>query len=322
MRAATRLQYGSPDVIQIRELEKPLPKENELLIRVYATTVNRTDCAFLTGKPWIMRLFLGFSKPKQIITGTDFAGIVEEIGNDVKDFKPGDKVWGFNDIGLASHAEFITISQTNHITFIQNDLSFQTAVAGAEGAHYAYNCMNKVKLVPGQKAMVNGATGAIGSALVQLLKTENIVVTATCNTANIKRVQSLGADRIIDYTTTDFTKDNDSYDYVFDAVGKSSFKKCKCLLKPKGVYMSSEPGSGGANIFLALSTPFTGGKKVVFPIPSNVKASLELINTLVAQKKFTPMIDSVYPLAKISDAYSRALSGQKNGNIILSMEEE
>jgi NADPH:quinone reductase-like Zn-dependent oxidoreductase len=180
--------------------------------------------------------------------------------------------------------------------------------------------MNKVTLVPGQNAMVNGGTGAIGSALIQLLKTKNIMITATCNKENISSVKSLGADRIIDYTSTDFTEDAERFDYVFDAVGKSSFQKCKRLLKPKGVYISSELGSGGANVFLALSTPLSGGKKVVFPIPSNVKASLAMINKLVAEKKFSPLIDSVYPLEKISEAFTRALSGQKNGNIILSME--
>lgn len=320
MKAATRTQYGPPSVIQIMELEKPVPKENELLIRVYATTVNRTDCAILTGKPWIMHLFLGLTRPKQIITGTDFAGVVEAIGTKVTGFKPGDQVWGFDDNGLASHAEFIVIPQTKPIAFLPAGLNFQTAVAGAEGAHYAYNCMNKVKLIPGQKAMVNGGTGAIGSALIQLLKAENIIVTATCNKENISRVQSLGADRVIDYTSTDFTEDAERYDYVFDAVGKSSFKKCKRLLKPKGVYMSSELGSYGANIFLALATPISGGRKVIFPIPSNVKASLALIDKLVTEKKFSPLIDSVYPLEKIREAFTRALSGEKNGNIILSME--
>jgi NADPH:quinone reductase-like Zn-dependent oxidoreductase len=320
MKAATRKQYGPPSVIQIRELEKPVPKANELLIRVHATTVNRTDCAFLTGTPWIMRLFLGLSRPKQIVTGTDFAGVVEAVGSIVTGFKPGDRVWGFDDSGIASHAEFITIPHTKAIAFIPAGLNFQPAVAGAEGAHYAYNCMNKVKLAPGQNAMVNGGTGAIGSALIQLLKAEKIVVTATCNKENISHVKSLGADRIIDYTSTDFTEDAERFDYVFDAVGKSSFKKCKRLLKPKGVYMSSEVGRRGANIFLALLTPLSGGKKVIFPIPSNIKASLALINKLVEEKKFSPLIDSIYPLEKISEAFTRALSGQKNGNIILSMD--
>lgn len=320
MKAATRKQYGPPSVIQIREMEKPVPKENELLIRVYATTVNRTDCAILTGKPWIMHLFLGLTRPKQMITGTDFAGVVEATGTKVTAFKHGDRVWGFDDTGIASHAEYIAIPQTKPVAFIPAGSDYHTAVAGAEGAHYAYNCMNKVKLVPGQNAMVNGGTGAIGSALIQLLKAENILVTATCNKENFSIVRALGAERIIDYTSTDFTQDAERFDYVFDAVGKSSFKKCKRLLKPNGIYMSSEPGSYGANIFLALLTPLKGGKKVIFPIPSNIKASLALINKLVEENKFSPLIDNTYPLEKISEAFTRALSGQKTGNIILSME--
>ena len=166
MKAAVRRIYGPPEVLHIEDLEKPTPGENELLIRVIAATANRTDCAILTGKPAIMRLFTGFFKPRLIITGSDFAGIIESVGKNVMDFKPGEKVWGFDDEGLSSHAEYMLISHKKAIARIPYNCSYQEAAASAEAAHYAYNFINKVSFQKGQTAFINGATGAIGSALL------------------------------------------------------------------------------------------------------------------------------------------------------------
>jgi NADPH:quinone reductase-like Zn-dependent oxidoreductase len=208
------------------------------------------------------------------------------------------------------------------------DISYEQAAASMEGAHYAYNFINKVKLKKDDKVLVNGATGAIGSAMVQLLKYEGVKVTAVCNTKNIELIKSIGADYIIDYMTTDFTKSTEKYNYIFDAVGKSSFAKCKPLLEPGGVYMSSELGERMENPFLALTTPITSklpgqhtGKKVIFPIPSDTKASVMLIKKLWEEGKFKAVIDRKYALEDIADAYRYVETGEKTGNVIITLED-
>jgi NADPH:quinone reductase-like Zn-dependent oxidoreductase len=319
MLAALRTKYGPPSVLEVKEVAKPVPKENEILVRVQATTVNRTDCGVLTGLPFVFRFFIGLFKPTLPITGTDFAGFVEEVGQQVTQFKAGDRVWGFNDQGLASQAQYLTIREDKAIATIPQNFGFAEAVACAEAAHYAINFLNKVTLTPGQKVMVNGATGGIGSAAVQLLKNQGIYVAATCATPYIEKIKSLGADKVIDYTKEDFTKDTDRYDFVFDAVGKSSFGQCKPLLLPGGVYISSELGPRSENPFLALWTPLRGGKKVIFPLPTNIRKSIYLMRALMEAGKFTPLMDRHYPLEQIADAYTYVLTGQKIGNVIIDM---
>lgn len=322
MKAVTRSKYGSPDVLSIRDIEKPKPNENEVLIRVIATTVNRTDYGILSANYFIIRFFTGLFTPRHSVTGTDFAGIIEEAGNNVTRFKPGDRVWGFNDTGLKSHAEYMTLPADSAILGIPSGISYEQAAASAEGAHYAYNFINKVKLKSGQKVLVNGATGAIGSSAVQILKHFGTFVTAVCDTEHMDLVRSLGADKVIDYTTQDFTLDEDRYEFVFDAVGKSTFFKCKRLLKNGGTYISSELGPNAQNPFLALITPITGGKQVKFPLPVNIKASLAFISDQLEKGKFKPLIDKEYPMERIAEAYEYVNSGQKIGNVIIRIGEE
>ena len=318
MKAVIRTKYGPPEILSVKEIDKPTPKSNEILVKVHAATVNRTDCGILWGKPFIIKFFIGIPKPKLSITGTDFVGVVEETGADVTNFKKGERVWGFDDGGLASHAEFLTIATNKAVLKIPEKISFERAVASAEGAHYAYNFINKVDLKPGQKVLVNGATGAIGSAAVQILKHFNVEVTATCGTDNTAKVKSIGADRVIDYLKEDFTQDNETYDFVFDAVGKSTFQKCKRLLNKNGIYISSELGPYAQNIFFALAAPLMKDKKVKFPLPVNIKASLEFIKELLEKDKFSPLIDRKYKLEEIAEAYRYVDSGKKIGNVIIS----
>lgn len=317
MKAATRTQYGGPEVITIQEIDKPVPKDNEVLIRVHATTVNRTDCGILWGKPFIIRFFTGLPKPKHLIPGTDFAGEVVEVGKDVKDFKPGDRVWGFDDTGTQSQAEYMTFPENKGIATIPESISCEEAAASGEGAHYAFNFINKVKMAKGHKVLVNGATGAIGSAAVQMLKFYGAEVTATTTTAARDIVKSLGPDKIIDWQQEDFTKDREKYDYVFDAVGKSTFGKCKPLLKPGGIYLSSELGPGGQNPLLALITPLSNGKKVKFPLPVDCRRSVLFIRQLMEEGMFKPVIEKSYPIDQIGEAYSYVRSGKKTGNVVL-----
>ncbi len=317
MKAITRTQYGSPDILKIKEFDKPVPKDNEILVRVRAATVNRTDCGILLGKPFLMRFFTGLPKPRSPIPGTDFAGKIEKLGKKVKHFKVGDRVWGFNDTGLSSHAEYMCISVDEALTIIPGHVSYDEAVSCAEGAHYAFNFINKVDIKAGDKVLVNGATGAIGSAAVQILKHYGVIVTAVGDTENMELLKSLGADKIVDYTKEDFTKDDQNYHFIFDAVGKSSFLQCKHLLLPNGVYISSELGPNAQNLYLPLITKLKGGKKVIFPIPKDCKRSVIFINKLIENKEFKAVIDRKYPMKDIQDAYQYVLTGKKTGNVII-----
>lgn len=317
MKAVIRRKYVPFNQLVVEEIDRPTPKDKEVLIRVYATTVNRTDCAIVSGKPFIMRFFIGLFAPKEPVPGTDFAGQVEAIGKAVTNFKVGDKVCGFRDEGLSSQAEYMTLSEDEAIKIMPEGISYEQAAASLEAAHYAYNFMDKVEIKTGQKILVNGTTGAIGSAILQFLKYHNCTVTAVCNTPNIAKIKTLGADRIYDYLTEDFTKDTERYDYVFDAVGKSTFGQCKHLLKPKGVYISSELGPYSQNIFLALFTPWFGGKKVAFPLPINIKRSMAYVKKLTKAGKFKPLMDRTYSLEEVAEAYEYVNSGQKTGNVIL-----
>ncbi len=313
-------KYGPPETLKIREVDKPSPKKNELLIKVYASTVNRTDCGILRGKPFIIRLFTGLSKPKFSSTGTDFAGKIEAVGEEVKSFNIGDNVFGFADQGINSHAEYMIISKDKPVFSMPENINFDNAAASLEGAHYAYNYIKRMKLNSGTKILVYGATGAIGSAAVQLLKYFDVYVTAVCNTKNIELVRSLGPDKVIDYTKEDFTKDDEIYDYVFDAVGKSSFKQCKSLLKSGGVYMSTELGKNIQNPILGIVTTFIGNKKVKFPIPLDIKGSIAFIKKILEENKFKPVIDSKYKFEEIVEAFNYVESGQKTGNVILEID--
>ncbi len=321
MKAVTYTKYGPPDVLQLKEVDKPSPSDNEVLIKVYATTVNRTDYATIRAIPFFARLFTGLFRPNKQIPGTEFAGIIEEIGKNIKSLKVGDKVFGFNDQGSESQAQYMTISEDNAIT-IPDNMTYEQVAAGSEGAHYAYNFIKRVDCKGGKKVLVNGATGAIGSAAVQLLKYFDVNVTATCNTKNNELVKSLGVDRVIDYTKEDFTKENQKYDFVFDTVGKSSFFKCKRLLQPKGVYISSDLGYMAQNIFLPLITPIFRGKKTIFPTPTDIKGSLVLVKKLIEQGKFRAVIDRKYPLEQIVEAYKYVGTGQKTGNVVITVGHE
>ncbi|HRJ29862.1 MAG TPA: NAD(P)-dependent alcohol dehydrogenase [Cyclobacteriaceae bacterium] len=319
MKASTRTTYGSPDVITVKEVEKPTPKANEILVRVYATTVNRTDCGALWGKPFVFRFFIGLFKPRNEITGTDFAGVVEAVGQNVTSFKVGDRVWGFDDNTLPSHAEYMAIDTKKPVLKIPNGFTFEQAAASAEAAHYAYNFLNKVKLAPGMKVLVNGGTGAIGSAAIQFLKSMDIFVIAVCHSQYNDRVQALGPDRIIHYDKEDFTQDYKKYDFVFDAVGKSSFKPCTKILKDNGIYISSELGPGAENLYLPLLTSIKGGKKVIFPLPIDISKSLAYVADLAEKGKFKPLIDRTYTLDEIKEAFTYVNSGQKIGNVVIKL---
>ena len=321
MKASFYDRYGPPEILKVKEIEKPIPGDSEVLVKIHAATVNRTDCATVRAKPFFMRLVTGLLKPRINVTGTDFAGTVEETGRDVMGFSKGDRVFGFNDTGVASHTEYLVISGTGGIEHMPDSISFSEAAASCEGAHYAINFINKVDLREGDKVLVYGASGAIGSAAVQLLKNRNADITAVCGTENIERIRSLGIENVIDYEKEDFTKVSTRYRFIFDTVGKSSFFICRHLMEPDGAYISSELGHFGQNVFLALVTPLFRKRTVRFPYPDNIKATLEIMKSLLETGRFKPLIDREYTLDQISEAFRYAESGTKTGNVILSIDD-
>lgn len=317
MKASVYTKYGPPEIINVIDVEKPKPKSNEVLIKVMATTVNRTDCGFRSAEYFISRFFSGLLKPKNTILGCEYAGIIEEIGLNVRQFNVGEKVFGFNDKTFGAHAEYMVIAEDSAIATMPTNFTFEEAAPLLEGSHYALCDIRAAKVSAGQNIMVYGATGAIGSAAVQLLKHFGTKVTAVCNTKNVEMVKNLGADVVIDYTQQDFTKTEEKFDFIFDAVGKSSFGACKPILTENGIYISTELGKNSENIFLALSTPIRNKKKVLFPIPTINKQDVLFIKELAETGKFKPIIDKYYQLDDIIDAYKYAESGQKTGNLVV-----
>ena len=320
MKAVVCTKYGSPEVLKLKEVEEPTPKDNEILIKIHATTVNRTDCALLRAKPFISRFITGLIRPKKTILGTEFAGEIEAVGKDVTSFKVGDKVFGFSGNDFGAHAEYMIMPEEGSLTTMPANMTYEEAAPSTEGAHYALSFIRKANMQSGQRILINGATGAIGSAAVQLVKYFGADVTAVCNTKNVALVESLGADKVLDYTKEDFTKDDQVYDAVFDTVGKSSFSRCKPLLKPGGIYISSELGYMAQNPILALVTPIIGNKKVKFPIPKHSDENVVLFKKLIEAGKFKGVIDRCYPLEEIVEACKYVETGQKTGNVVITVE--
>jgi NADPH:quinone reductase-like Zn-dependent oxidoreductase len=319
MKAAIHLKYGPPEVVTIKEVNIPTPSNNELLIKVFASTVNRTDCGFRSAEYFISRFWSGLFKPKYITLGCEFSGEVIEIGSSVTRFKKGDLIFGFNDKTFGGHAEFVIRNENDAIDTLPNNCSLVHSAAILEGSHYALSNIRAAKITRNQYVLINGGTGAIGSAAIQLVKQLGASVTVVTDTKNVELVRSLGADVVIDYLKEDFTQINSKYDVILDAVGKSTFGKCKPLLTKKGIYISTELGPYGQNPFLALITPLFGRKKVLFPIPTINNEIVSYIKNSVETGSFKPLIDRTYSLNQIVEAYKYVETGQKIGNIIIQM---
>lgn len=320
MKAAVRTQYGPPESLTVVEVDKPPYKNNEVLVQIFASSVTRTDSGFLRAKPAVVRLFAGLFKPRRTILGCEYAGKVVALGADVTKYKPGDKVFGFNDAKFGGHGQFAVFADSDPMAIMPKNACYEQMAAATEGAHYALSYIRAFGAHKGQKVLVNGATGAIGSAGIQLLKHMGVYVVATSTTKNVDLIKSLGPDKVIDWQTQDFTKCGELFDVVFDSVGKSSFKACKPLLKPGGIYTSSELGPYGQNPFLGLLSPLYKlfrAKRVLFPIPKNTVEIIEYLRDRVADSSFKPVIDKTYPLERIVDAYSYVESGAKTGSVVI-----
>jgi NADPH:quinone reductase-like Zn-dependent oxidoreductase len=319
MKAAVHTRYGPPSVVRISEVEKPTAQPNEMLIKVHATTVNRTDCAYRSGKPFPARIVYGLGKPRATILGNEFAGQVEAIGSSVRRFHVGDRVFGYIEGRFGGHAEYLVIPEDGSVASMPANITYEAVAPSTEGFHYALSMITAARIRPGHTVLVNGATGGIGSAAVQLLSGLGARVTAVCATEHTALVTELSAERTIDFTAQDFTQDVHTYEVVLDSVGKSSFGACRRLLKPRGIYLSSELGPYSQNPLLALVTPLLGGKKVMFPIPKHNQEMVKHASALIESGEFKPVVDRTYPLDNIADAYRYVETGQKIGNVVISV---
>ena len=317
MKAVVYTKYGPPEVQEIKDAPKPTPKNDEVLVQVFAATVNRTDTGLRSAKYFVSRLVTGLLKPRKQIAGSEFAGKIVEVGGDVRDFKIDDKVFGFEDVRSGAHAEYMTVRAAGSIAKMPDGFSYEELAPAGEGATYALSIIQAVNVKKGQKVLVYGASGAIGSAAVQIVKHLGADITAVCGTKNVKLVESLGAGKVIDYETEDFTKLDEKFDLILDAVGKSSYGVCKKLLSQRGSYCSSELGPGAQNPFLAIWFAITGSRKVLFPIPKINKEKMEYIKQLIEAGAYKPVIDRTYSLDEIVEATKYVETGQKTGSVII-----
>jgi NADPH:quinone reductase-like Zn-dependent oxidoreductase len=319
VKAAVSTSYGPPEVVRVRDVPRPAPGADELLVRVHATTVNRTDCGFRAAHPWFIRGMTGLRRPKRTILGNEFAGVVEEVGPHVDRFAVGERVFGYDDTHFGAHAECLTIGQDGAVATMPDDRSFEAMAPATEGSHYALANLRAAGVDDSSEVLVYGATGAIGSAAVQLVKAIGATVTAVCSGEHVELVAGLGADRVVDRTTSDFTADPQRYDLVFDAVGRSSFGQCRTLLKPDGIWTSTDLGRYSQNPMLVLVTRFSRGRRVLFPLPTIDREMVEHLRDLVETGRFTPVIDRTYPLDEIVEAYRYVETETKVGNVVITV---
>jgi NADPH:quinone reductase-like Zn-dependent oxidoreductase len=320
VRAAVSERYGGPDAVVVREVAAPVPGDGEILVRVDATTVNRTDCAYRAAHPFFMRALTGLRRPRRTVLGTEFAGVVVDAGTGVDRFGVGDRVFGYCEGRFGAHAELLVVQQESMVASVPDGIDQATAAASTEGSHYAASAIRRAGVRAGDRVLVNGATGGIGSAAVQLLVGLGAEVTAVCPAAHVALVRSLGAADVIAFEDEDFTRSPRRYDAVIDAVGKSTFGRARRILGPRGVYVSSELGPGWQNIPLSLLGLLRRGRqRVVFPLPDEGRPVIDRIREHLAAGTFRPVIDRTYPLDEIADAYRYVETGQKIGNVVISV---
>jgi NADPH:quinone reductase-like Zn-dependent oxidoreductase len=313
--------YGSPDVLQLKEVAKPTPKDNEVLIRILAAVVGPADCAFRKGEPFIVKLIYGLARPKFAVLGVEFAGEIEAVGKDVKLFKQGDQVFGISPNSFGAHAEYMCLPEDKPLIVKPANTTYAEAAGIVDGATTALTFLRDVaKIQRGQKILINGASGAVGAYAVQLAKYFGAEVSGVCSTANVASVRSLGADNVIDYTKEDFTNSGQTYDVIFDAIGKSSFSRCQGTLTQKGIYLSTAPTLGV--VLQMLRTSLFGSKKAKFATAGLMqsKDNLAFLKELIEAEAIKAVIDRRYPLEQLAEAHRYVEKGHKKGNVIITLE--
>jgi NADPH:quinone reductase-like Zn-dependent oxidoreductase len=324
MRAVVYDRYGPPEALRLEDVAHPVPKEDEVLIKVHATTVNRFDVHTREANrrsslaiQLLSRCLSGIRRPRRRILGSEFAGEVETVGAAVHEFAAGDEVFGNSGLGFGAHAEFMCMRESGRIAHKPAGMSFEEAAAITDGALNAMACLKQADLRKGRRILIFGASGAIGTAGVQLARYFGADITAVCSTKNLELVKSLGADKVIDYTKEDFTKNGQKYNVIFDAVGKHSFRRCLGSLEPGGIYL---PTDGLSNLLWALWTSRFGDKKVVFQIPPRQpKADILFLKELIEAGNYRPVIDRCYPLEDVVEATRYVETERKTGNVVLTI---
>jgi NADPH:quinone reductase-like Zn-dependent oxidoreductase len=322
MKAIIYTEYGSPDVIQFKEVEKPTPKDAEVLIKVYAASVNAGDLHYLRGTPWLFRLACGLLKPKNIFLGGDVAGRVEAVGKNVTQFKPGDEVFGdLNASGRGSFAEYVCASE-DALVLKPTNLSFEDAAAVPVAAVTAlYGLQSRVQIQPGQKVLINGASGGVGMFAVQIAKAFGAEVTAVCSTKNVGRMRSIGADHVIDYTQDDFTKNGQQYDFILAANGYRPISAYKRALSPEGTYVMT--GGATAQMFEAILlgplVSITGNQKMGNVMTKPDQKKLTFMKQLLEEGKVKPVIDRCYPLSEVAEAIRYLEAGHAQGKVVITV---
>jgi NADPH:quinone reductase-like Zn-dependent oxidoreductase len=305
MRAVVHTRYGPPEVLRVAEVERPEPRPDEVLVRVVATTVNRTDCGFRDPRPPFVRLFSGLRRPKHLVLGTEL--------------EVGDEVFGVNADRFGANAEYVCVRERAPIAPKPASLGFEEAAAVGDGGILALSCLRGSDLGPGRRILVYGASGAIGSAGVQLARAAGADVTAVCDGRHVEVVSSLGADRVVDYERDGPLPAGERYDVIFDAVGKLSFRRCRPSLLPRGQYLSTDLGPGWQNPLLHLVTAPLPMRKAKLPLPRYTKANLVRLAELVDAGRFRPVIDRCVPLEEVVEATRYVETGQKTGNVVLTV---
>ena len=324
MRAVVYDRYGPPEVLRLEDVPQPVPNEDEVLIKIHATTVTRSDCGIRAANAssglfvsFLSRLYSGVRRPKRRILGAELAGEVAAVGTTASEFAVGDRVFGTSAGRFGAHAEFICMRESAALAHKPAAMTFEEAAAVCDGAMLALGCLRQADLRKGRRILVYGASGSIGTAGVQLAKYFGADVTAVCSTKNAELARSLGADRVIDYTQQDFTKSGETYDVIFDAVGKLSFGRCRNSLRPGGIYL---PTDGLWNLILVPLTSIVGDKKVRFAIPPRfAKKDVLFLKELIEAGKYRAVIDRTYPLEDVIDATRYVETERKTGNVVLTI---
>jgi NADPH:quinone reductase-like Zn-dependent oxidoreductase len=313
VKAVVHERYGPPEVLRIADVPRPVPADDEVLVRVHATSVTQTDCHMRRARPLFWRFMLGLRRPRRKILGLEFAGVVEEVGSRVTTFAVGDRVFGMRN---GSHAEYVCVREAGLVARMPDGMAFEQAAGVCDGMHQGMNALRAGRVAAGTRLLVYGASGSLGTAAVQLARDLGAHVTAVCSAKSVELVRSLGADEVLDYEREDFTENGQTYDVVLDAVGKHAFLRCRSSIVPGGVFVATDRL---VNLPLSFLTRWFGDRRVAFDFARYSRENVLLLRGLLEAGKYRPVIDRTYPLEDVVEAARYVESWQKTGNVVLTL---